>query len=44
LIARAKKINAPMEIISGADHFYMGKEKELMCILQKYIIDIKGKM
>jgi len=44
LIARAKKINAPVEIISGADHFYMGKEKELKCILQKYIIDIQSKM
>jgi uncharacterized protein len=40
----AKKINAPLEIISGADHFYMGKEKELINILQKYIIDITSKM
>jgi len=40
----AKKISAPLEIISGADHFYMGKEKELIKILQKYIIDIPSKM
>jgi uncharacterized protein len=44
LLATAKKINAPVEIITGADHFYMGKEKELICVLQKYIIDIKNKL
>jgi uncharacterized protein len=37
LIAKAKAINSPVEIISGADHFYLGKEKELICILQKRI-------
>lgn len=38
LIEEAKKINAPLEIIPGADHFYRGKEKELKRIFQKYII------
>jgi uncharacterized protein len=37
LIPKAKIINSPVEIISGADHFYMGKEKELKINLQKYI-------
>ncbi len=40
LIPKAKKINSPMEIISGADHFYLGKEKELIVILHKYKIVI----
>ena len=31
----AAKINAPLEIIRGADHFYMGKERELTEILKK---------
>lgn len=35
---KAKKINAPLEIIHGADHFYRGKERELKDIFQKYII------
>ena len=39
LIPEAKKINAPVAVIHGADHFYLGKEKELMCIMHKYIIE-----
>ena len=38
LIPEAKKINSPLEIICGADHFYMGKEKELARILQKNLV------
>jgi alpha/beta superfamily hydrolase len=38
LIRKAQKINSPVEIIRGADHFYMGKEKELMHILREHII------
>jgi uncharacterized protein len=38
LISKAQKINSPVEIIDGADHFYMGKEKELKSILRKYIV------
>ena len=38
LIQKAKKINSPVEIVCGADHFYMGKEKELMHILREHII------
>ena len=37
LIKIAKKINSPVEIISSADHFYMGKEKELTDILRQHI-------
>jgi alpha/beta superfamily hydrolase len=33
----ARKINSPIEIIQGNDHFYMGKEKDLVKILRKYI-------
>ena len=44
LISKAKKIKTPVEIISGADHFYPGKEKDLMGVLQKYIIDINNRM
>jgi alpha/beta superfamily hydrolase len=33
---QAKKINCPMEIIYETDHFYSGKEKELITILLKY--------
>ena len=32
----AGKINAPLEIIHGADHFYIGKEKALAEILKKF--------
>jgi len=32
-----KEMKAKLEIVTGADHFYLGKEKELMNILQKYI-------
>ena len=35
---QAKIINSPIEIISGTDHFYSGKEKELSNILLKYIV------
>jgi uncharacterized protein len=38
LLPKAQKINSPVEIIYGADHFYMGKEKELTDILRKCII------
>jgi alpha/beta superfamily hydrolase len=38
LISEVKKINSPLEIIPGANHFYFGKEKELTRILKKYII------
>jgi alpha/beta superfamily hydrolase len=34
---KADEIIFPMEIISGTDHFYSGKEKELINILLKYI-------
>ena len=37
LIKIAKKINSLVEIIRGADHFYMGKEKELTDILRQHI-------
>ena len=35
---QAKKIHCPMEIICETDHFYSGKEKELIDILLKYIV------
>jgi len=38
LIQEAHKINSPVEIINGADHFYCGKERELIRILKRYII------
>jgi hypothetical protein len=34
-----KEIKAKLEMVSGADHFYLGKEKELVNILRKYIIE-----
>ena len=37
LIQKAKKINSLVETIRGADHFYMGKEKELTDILRQHI-------
>jgi hypothetical protein len=37
LIQKAQKINSPVETIRGADHFYMGKEKELTDILRQHI-------
>jgi uncharacterized protein len=37
LIRKAQKINSPVETIRGADHFYMGKEKELTDILSQHI-------
>jgi alpha/beta superfamily hydrolase len=39
LIQEAQIINSPVEIINGADHFYWGKEKELIRILKRYIIE-----
>src|SRR4030066_1195575 len=33
-----KEMKAKLEMISGADHFYMGKEKELTDSLRKHII------
>ncbi len=36
-----KEIKAKLEIISGTDHFYLGKEKELMNVLHKHIIDYR---
>ncbi len=32
-----KEIQAILEMISGADHFYMSKEEELINVLRKYI-------
>jgi uncharacterized protein len=37
LIRKAQKINSPVETIRGADHFYMGKEKELTDILSQHL-------
>jgi hypothetical protein len=34
-----KEIQAKLEMISGADHFYLGKEKELINVLRKYIVE-----
>jgi alpha/beta superfamily hydrolase len=39
LISKAREINSPVEMIDGADHFYMGKEKELTRILRKHIVN-----
>jgi len=36
LIEEAVKINSPLEIIHGGDHFYIGKERELDRVIQKY--------
>ena len=36
---QAEIISSPIEIISGTDHFYFGKEKELSNILFKYIVN-----
>ncbi len=33
-----KEIQIKLEMIFGADHFYLGKEKELINVLRKYII------
>lgn len=38
LIQKAQKINSLVEIIHGADHFYLEKEKQLTFILQRHII------
>jgi alpha/beta superfamily hydrolase len=38
LIKIAQKINSPVKIIRGADHFYLGKEKELTDILRQHIV------
>ena len=38
LINQARKINSPVEIINGADHFYMGKEKKLKAVFNKIFI------
>ncbi|KQC07130.1 MAG: hypothetical protein APR62_06850 [Smithella sp. SDB] len=35
----AQKINSPLEVIRGVDHFYMGEEKKFVRILGKYIIE-----
>jgi alpha/beta superfamily hydrolase len=35
---QAKKINSLMETVYDTDHFYSGKEKELIDILLKYIV------
>jgi alpha/beta superfamily hydrolase len=40
---RAKMINSPMETIYEADHFYSGKEKELIDLLLKYIVNYNEK-
>ena len=33
----SKKINALLEVIGGADHFFMGKEKKLVILLRDYL-------
>lgn len=38
LIEETKEINAPLEIIHGADHFYRSGEKELDCVLNKFMV------
>ncbi|PKN06809.1 MAG: alpha/beta hydrolase [Deltaproteobacteria bacterium HGW-Deltaproteobacteria-7] len=43
LIPLARKIDSPVDIIKGADHFYMGKEKELGNILTKHVIAFNAK-
>ena len=35
----AARINAPLKIIRGADHFYMGKERELAEILKQHTLN-----
>jgi len=40
---QAKKINCPMETICETDHFYSGKEKELINVLLKYIVKYNEK-
>ena len=40
---QAKMINSPMETIYETDHFYTGKEKELIDILLKYIVKYNEK-
>ncbi len=40
LMSEAEKINLPVEIIQGADHFFWGKEKELTHILRGFIVKI----
>ncbi len=35
---QANRINCLMEVINGADHFYSGKEKELIDVLLKFIV------
>lgn len=40
LILKAKEINSPLEIIPGADHFYTGKEDELIHVLNNQMKDI----
>ncbi len=36
---RVKIINCNMETINGTDHFYSGKEKELIDVLLKFIVE-----
>ena len=38
LIRKAQEINVPVVTIRGADHFYLGKEKELTDILRQHIV------
>jgi hypothetical protein len=40
---QAKIINSPLETIYETDHFYTGKEKELIDILLKYIVKYNEK-
>jgi uncharacterized protein len=37
LTKESQKINSPIEIMSGNDHFYMGREKDLVKIIRKFI-------
>ena len=36
---KTHEINSSLEVITGTDHFYYGKEKELINILLKYIVE-----
>lgn len=39
LLSETKKINSQVKEIHGADHFYLGKEKELVSIIKKYLLN-----
>lgn len=39
LLSETKKINSRVQTVQGADHFYMGMEEELVCIIKKYLLN-----